>query len=78
MGIARCKMQVCCIHPNALLGKGRPPWYTVIVYRVSSKQTKISFRFELKQDLLRVCYGLFRETKNEKDGQQLIRAGSIS
>jgi hypothetical protein len=81
LGIARCKMQVCCIHPNALLGKGRPPWYTVIVYRVSSKQTKINFgsnRNKPKQDLFRVCFGLFRETKNKKDGQQLKRAGSVS
>jgi hypothetical protein len=35
--------------------------------RVSSKQTKINFganRNKPKQDLFRVCFGLFRETKN--------------
>ena len=35
--------------------------------RVSSKQTKIIFgsnRNKPKQDLFRVCFGLFRETKN--------------
>jgi uncharacterized protein (DUF1810 family) len=37
--------------------------------RVSSKQTKIIFglnRNKPKQDLFRVCFGLFRETKNKK------------
>jgi hypothetical protein len=37
--------------------------------RVSSKQTKINFgsnRNKPKQDLFRVCFGLFRETKNLK------------
>jgi hypothetical protein len=37
--------------------------------RVSSKQTKINFgsnRNKPKQDLFRVCFGLFRETKNKK------------
>ncbi len=37
--------------------------------RVSSKQTKIVFgsnRNKPKQDLFRVCFGLFRETKNKK------------
>ncbi len=37
--------------------------------RVSSKQTKIYFglnRNKPKQDLFRVCFGLFRETKTEK------------
>jgi hypothetical protein len=37
--------------------------------RVSSKQTKINFgsnRNKPKQDLFRVCFGLFRETKNQK------------
>jgi hypothetical protein len=36
--------------------------------RVSSKQTKINFgsnRNKPKQDLFRVCFGLFRETKNK-------------
>jgi hypothetical protein len=35
--------------------------------RVSSKQTKINFgsnRNKPKLDLFRVCFGLFRETKN--------------
>ncbi len=38
-------------------------------FRVSSKQTKIIFgsnRNKPKQDLFRVCFGLFRETKNKK------------
>jgi hypothetical protein len=37
--------------------------------RVSSKQTKINFgsnRNKPKQDLFRVCFGLFCETKNKK------------
>ncbi len=37
--------------------------------RVSSKQTKIIFgwnRNKPKQDLFRVCFGLFRETNNKK------------
>ena len=37
--------------------------------RVSSKQTKIIFgsnRNKPKQDLFRVCFGLFRETKKKK------------
>ncbi len=37
--------------------------------RVSSKQTKINFgsnRNKPKQDLFRVCFGLFRETKNKQ------------
>jgi hypothetical protein len=37
--------------------------------RVSSKQTKINFgsnRNKPKQDLFRVCFCLFRETKNNK------------
>jgi hypothetical protein len=42
--------------------------YTVVcTARVSSKQTKINFgsnRNKPKQDLFRVCFGLFRETKN--------------
>jgi hypothetical protein len=36
---------------------------------VSSKQTKIIFgsnRNKPKQDLFRVCFGLFRETKNKQ------------
>jgi hypothetical protein len=36
--------------------------------RVSSKQTKINFgsnRNKPKQDLFRVCFGLFRETKKK-------------
>jgi hypothetical protein len=36
---------------------------------VSSKQTNINFgsnRNKPKQDLFRVCFGLFRETKNKK------------
>jgi hypothetical protein len=36
---------------------------------VSSKQTKLNFgsnRNKPKQDLFRVCFGLFRETKNKK------------
>ncbi len=40
-----------------------------LLTRVSSKQTKIIFgsnRNKPKQDLFRVCFGLFRETKNEK------------
>jgi hypothetical protein len=39
------------------------------VTRVSSKQTKIIFgsnRNKPKQDLFRVCFGLFRETKKKK------------
>ena len=51
--------------------KSRPlslqnPWGQV---RVSSKQTKIIFgsnRNKPKQDLFRVCFGLFRETKKKK------------
>ena len=41
---------------------------TVVSPRVSSKQTKINFgsnRNKPKQDLFRVCFGLFRETKNK-------------
>jgi hypothetical protein len=37
--------------------------------RVSSKQTKINIgsnRNKPKQDLFRVCFGLFRETKKKK------------
>ena len=43
-----------------------PVW---VERRVSSKQTKINFgsnRNKPKQDLFRVCFGLFRETKNKK------------
>ncbi len=45
-------------------------WYIFLVgySRVSSKQTKTNFgsnRNKLKQDLFRVCFGLFRETKNK-------------
>jgi hypothetical protein len=39
--------------------------------RVSSKQTKINFgsnRNKPKQDLFRVCFGLFCETKNKNFG----------
>ncbi len=39
--------------------------------RVSSKQTKINFgsnRNKPKQDLFRVCFGLFRETKRKYFG----------
>ena len=42
---------------------------------VSSKQTKLNFgsnRNKPKQDLFRVCFGLFRETKNKK-----FRFGSV-
>jgi hypothetical protein len=41
------------------------------VPRVTSKQTKIIFgsnRNKLKQDLFRVCFGLFRETKKKNFG----------
>ncbi len=44
-------------------------WLLEVVNRVSSKQTKINFgsnRNKPKQDLFRVCFGLFRETKNNK------------
>jgi hypothetical protein len=37
--------------------------------RVSSKETKINFvsdRNKPKQDLFRICFGLFRETKKNK------------
>ncbi len=34
--------------------------------RVYSKQTKKNFWFELKQDLIWLCFSLFRETKNKK------------
>jgi len=40
----------------------------MVLSRVSSKQTKIYFgsnRNKPKQDLFRVCFGLFRETKNK-------------
>jgi hypothetical protein len=40
----------------------------ILEVRVSSKQTKINFgsnRNKPKQDLFRVCFGLFRETKNK-------------
>jgi hypothetical protein len=40
----------------------------VVPRRVSSKQTKINFgsnRNKPKQDLFRVCFGLFRETKTK-------------
>ncbi len=40
----------------------------LLTTRVSSKQTKINFGSNLnkpKQDLFRVCFGLFRETKNK-------------
>jgi hypothetical protein len=45
-------------------------WFSnkCISIRVSSKQTKINFgsnRNKPKQDLFRVCFGLFRETKNK-------------
>ena len=44
--------------------------FPVVLYytRVSSKQTKINFgsnRNKPKQDLFRVCFGLFRETKKK-------------
>jgi hypothetical protein len=45
-----------------------PPHITDHGTRVSSKQTKINFgsnRNKPKQDLFRVCFGLFRETKNQ-------------
>jgi hypothetical protein len=51
---------VFCSHPS---GRGR--------IRVSSKQTKINFgsnRNKPKQDLFRVCFGLFRETKKKNFG----------
>ena len=50
------------LHPRHLV--------SYLVYgRVSSKQTKINFgsnRNKPKQDMFRVCFGLFRETKNKK------------
>ena len=42
-----------------------------VAHRVSSKQTKINFgsnRNQPKQDLFRVCFGLFRETKIKNFG----------
>ena len=45
----------------------KPARIRMLQSRVSSKQTKINFgsnRNKPKQDLFRVCFGLFRETKN--------------
>ncbi len=47
------------------------PWSWGVRTRVSSKQTKINFgsnRNKPKQDLFRVCFGLFRETKTKNFG----------
>jgi hypothetical protein len=47
---------------------GSLPSVEILPVRVSSKQTKINFgsnRNKPKQDLFRVCFGLFRETKNK-------------
>jgi hypothetical protein len=45
--------------------------FFLVTPRVSLKQTKINFglnRNKPKQDLFRVCFGLFRETKNKNFG----------
>jgi hypothetical protein len=53
---------------NIHRGNSRVHPLSLYVRRVSSKQTKINFgsnRNKPKQDLFRVCFGLFRETKNK-------------
>jgi hypothetical protein len=58
------------LHPTVIrfrLFEGVP--FERLTVRVSSKQTKIIFgsnRNKPKQDLFRVCFGLFREPKKKK------------
>ncbi len=61
VGSSKCLSHVKKLGPRQDFGS--------VLNRVSSKQTKINFgsnRNKPKQDLFRVCFGLFRETKNKK------------
>ncbi len=57
----------CLTLQGNILGRDSTVTSSVINYRtrVSSKQTK-KIQFELKQNLFRLCFGLFRETNNKK------------